>query len=101
MAFFSSSNISLASIPLVWFLAMVPRIYARIAYRSSAGKDMDMRHPRQFSKTVAEDNAVNAQTRGRIGCTSIPPSLKGLELTFLAVSARRAGEQLDHTDPDR
>jgi hypothetical protein len=61
----SENNISFSTIPIAWLLCLSPRIYARLTYRFKTGKDIDMRHPRTFAKTVTDDNAVDAETRGR------------------------------------
>ena len=59
-------NISFETIPVSWLIAIAPRIWARRSYNTSTGKDLDNRHPRHFSQSVADDASLSAETRGRI-----------------------------------
>ena len=59
-------NISLNTIPLAWAICLVPRMWGRWTFNKAAGKDMDTRHPREFSKQAAEDSSLDEKTRGRI-----------------------------------
>ena len=41
-------------------------MWGRVAYNRAAGKDMDIRHPREFSKTAANESSLDAKTQRRI-----------------------------------
>lgn len=62
----SQDNISLHTIPFVWLIALAPRFWARKAYYDVRKQDMDVRHPRDFAKSVANDDMLDERTRGRI-----------------------------------
>ena len=62
----AKDNISLNTIPIAWTICLIPRLWARYAYNKALGKDMDTRHPRDFTKTVANDKTLDETTRGRI-----------------------------------
>ena len=59
-------NISFYFIPAAWILAFMPRIYAANTYNAATKKHLDTRAPRQWSKTVSEEQGLDSKTKGRI-----------------------------------
>lgn len=62
----TQDNFSLHTIPISWLIAVTPRLWSRYTYYTHTGQDMDIRHPRQFSWSVDEDNSIPPEARGRI-----------------------------------
>lgn len=60
-------NVSLHTIPAAWIICLMPRMWARSAYRSATnGQDIDVRQPRDFPKMVADNTTIDPDTRDRI-----------------------------------
>ena len=60
-------NISLHIIPLAWLISIIaPKAYGRFLYYKAKNHDMDMVNPRNHTKRVAEDQAMNVKIRGQI-----------------------------------
>ena len=63
----TDNNISLHLIPLAWFISVpAPKLYGRYLYYKAKKHDIDMVNPRNHTKEVTEDQAIEAQTRAQI-----------------------------------
>lgn len=61
-----TSNISLYTIPVAWFLSLAPHIYATQLYQSASSRQFDTRTPRTLMKLVADNQTIDAATKNRI-----------------------------------
>ena len=59
-------NVSLYTIPVAWFLCLVPRVYAAHLYEKVSAAKFDNRYPRHLTKTVMECQNIDSCTKGRI-----------------------------------
>lgn len=86
----ANTNISLHTIPFAILIALAPRMWARYVYQSSLNKDMDIAHPREWSKALAMDSELDNKTQGQLIRAEAAMS-NGLENIGLYAAAVTAG----------
>lgn len=62
----TTTNLSFETIPIVWLISIAPRFWSRRVYKKAVNKSMDVHHPREFSKTIANDKTLDARTQGQL-----------------------------------
>ena len=86
----SKDNLSLYTIPICWIICIIPRFYASAEYKKATNKDFDARAPRDFARTVADDQGLDSATKGRI-IRAEAAQFNGFENMGLFASAVVAG----------
>jgi uncharacterized MAPEG superfamily protein len=61
-----SSNYSLYSIPVAYFLSFMPHVVAMLKYKTATKKKIDMINPRTFIATVSANPALDSRSKNRI-----------------------------------
>ena len=62
---FPTQNISFYTIPIAWFLALAPHVYATQLYESKSKKQFDLTQPRGLTAKLAGDQTVDQANKGK------------------------------------
>lgn len=86
----TKDNVSFYAIPAMWAVSITPRLYSSWLYQKNTNTMMDMRAPREFSKTASNDSRLHSDIKGRI-CRAEAAQANGFENIGLFAAAVVAG----------